>query len=183
MSYRQSQEVERTNLLWPDLAYNAQFAGTQAIQDRPKQSWKESETLRRDSLILFGIALGAQKKNNADDLTKVDVEDQVFTSQNGTTMRSATKTQKVLLGTYEEATDFTLDADLIWKPQILDWNYRVGIDLFTRSNYASKKAMFNPGIGLFLSPKGKPLQVIGAISVVRRSDNKVEVDLVAGAHF
>ncbi|HEV2800436.1 MAG TPA: hypothetical protein VGW12_08065 [Pyrinomonadaceae bacterium] len=132
------------------------------------------------SSMIVGISLGVQRRNNADDLDTVDVEDQIFTSTSGTTERRVLSKQQALRGEYKESTAVPLNADAVLYPG--RFQGRIALDFFVRSNLGEGGRNFVPGIGLFYTKKGAPTKVLGGISIAAR-DGKAQVGLVAGFHF
>lgn len=130
--------------------------------------------------ILFGVSGGAERRNNADDLDEVEVNDQVFTSSSGTTQRTVVSKQTALTGTYKETVAVPIRTDFVWFPK--QFQSRMGLNFFTRSNVGQGDRTFEPGVGLFFSQDGAPTRVIGGISVSVR-DGKARVGLIAGYNF
>jgi hypothetical protein len=130
--------------------------------------------------ILFGASTGAERRNNIDDLDEVEVNDQVFTSSDGSTQRSVIASQKAFTGVYKESTAIPIYTDLVWFPK--QFESRIGLNAFTRSNVGKGNKNFEPGIGLFFTQEGSPTRVLGGISISAR-DGKARVGLVAGYNF
>lgn len=139
----------------------------------------ESRDRSKGSMIV-GFSIGVRRKNNADDLDSVEVEDQSFTSSSGTTQRRALSKQTVLSGEYKEFISVPLNTDVVWYPGAL--RSRIAIDFFTRSDLSQTGREFVPGVGLFLTKEGKPTKVVGGISFAL-DDGKGRVGLVGGFHF
>lgn len=130
--------------------------------------------------LLFGTSLGVERKSNIDDLDEVEVVDEVFADSSGTTRRSVVSRQQAFRGTYKETTAIPVYTDLVWFPR--QFESRIGINFFTRSNIGQVTKRFEPGVGLFFTLPGAPTRVIGGISVSVR-DGKAAVGLVAGFNF
>ncbi len=132
--------------------------------------------------VIFGLSIGGEQRNNSDELPQLQVLDQVFSSQDGTNIRIASKSRTILGGQYKESFGVKFAADLVFKPISLDRKGRFGVDVFTRSNYANHR-IFNPGIAFFITPEKQPLQVNGAIALVQTAKNKWELDIISGFSF
>jgi hypothetical protein len=130
--------------------------------------------------VLFGVSGGAERRNNIDDLDEVEVNDQVFTSSDGTTQRSVVSGQKAFRGEFKEFTAAPINTDLVWFPA--KFESTIGLNFFTRSNVGGGKRRIEPGVGLFFTQKGKPTKVIGGVSVSLR-DGKGRFGLIAGYNF
>ena len=135
---------------------------------------------RSKGLIIVGVSIGVERRNNSDDLDSVELEDQNFTSSSETTQRRAVSKQTVLSGDYQEFTAVPLNTDVVWFPGAL--RSRVAIDFFTRSNLGSTDRKFVPGVGLFLTKEKSPTKVVGGISF-SVDDGKGKVGLVGGFNF
>jgi hypothetical protein len=130
--------------------------------------------------LLLGVASGAERRNNIDDLDEVEVNDEVFTSSSGSTQRSVVARDKAFSGVYKESTAVPIYTDLVWFPK--QFESRIGLNFFTRSNVGQGDRNFEPGIGLFFTKAGSPTRVLGGISVSAR-DGKGRVGLIAGFNF
>lgn len=141
----------------------------------PKETAQESK-----GAMIVGVSIGVRRKNNADDLKSVEIEDQSFTSASGTTQRRALSKQTVLRGEYKEFTSVPLNTDVVWYPGALQ--SRLAIDFFTRSDLSKTGRDFRPGVGVFITEQGKPTKVVGGISF-SYDDGKGKIGLVGGFHF
>ena len=130
--------------------------------------------------ILFGISGGAEHRNNIDELDEVEVNDQVFTSADGTTQRSIVAKQKAFRGAYERVMAAPINTDLVFFPR--KFESRIGFNFFTRSNVGQGEKRIEPGIGVFFTKPGEPTKVIGGLSVSLR-DGKGRFGLIAGFNF
>lgn len=130
--------------------------------------------------VIIGASIGVARRNNADNLRSVELEDQGFTSSSGTTQRRAVSKQTVLSGGYDEYLAVPINTDVVWYPGAL--NHRVAFDFFTRSDLGSTGRNFVPGVGLFLTQQKSPTKVVGGISF-SYDDGKGKVGLVGGFHF
>ena len=130
--------------------------------------------------VLFGISGGAERRNNIDDLDEVEVNDQVFTSADGTTQRSVVAKQKAFRGTFEKVTAAPINTDLVFFPARFE--SRIGFNFFTRSNVGEGNKRIEPGFGVFFTKEGEPTKVIGGLSLSVR-DGKGRFGLIAGYNF
>lgn len=133
----------------------------------------------RGSLI-FGVSFGVERRNNASDLDETEIEDQGFTSSSGTTQRRAVSRQNVLTGTYSEFTAVPLNTDVWLHPTRI--NSRLAIDFYTRSNLGQGGREFVPGVGVFITEKGKPTRIVGGLTFSVK-DGSGRVGLVGGLNF
>lgn len=129
---------------------------------------------------LFGISGGAERRNNIDDLDEVEVNDEVFTSADGTTQRSVVSSQTAFRGTFEKAIAAPINTDLIFFPK--KFESTLGLSFFTRSNVGAGNKRIEPGVGVFFTKKGAPTKVIGGLSFSVR-DGKGRFGLIAGYNF
>ena len=66
--------------------------------------------------------------------------------------------------------------------KILNLDYQIGIDAFTRSDVAAFNRAASGGVGVFLTQKGAPTKVLGGLSAPWNG-NKVGVAVVASYVF
>ena len=130
--------------------------------------------------VLLGISGGAERRNNIDDLDEVEVNDQVFTSADGTTQRSVVSSQKAFRGAFKRAIAVPINTDLIFFPK--KFESTLGLSFFTRSNVGEGDKEIEPGVGVFFTKKGAPTKVIGGLSFSLR-DGKGRFGLIAGYNF
>lgn len=129
---------------------------------------------------LLGIGVGMEKANNAGGLTEIDIRD-FMTTTSGTTTREFGETKKALLGDFKQYTRTFVNADFaIFPPR---FKGLLGVNFFARSEVTGLNKGFRPGIGIFLSEKGKPTKVIGGASVSLDSNGKANIALTAGYNF
>ncbi|HEY0100019.1 MAG TPA: hypothetical protein VGB76_13805 [Pyrinomonadaceae bacterium] len=165
------------------LGYNALINLTRS-DDKTDASTDAADSAAGDistpSSMIVGVSLGVQRRNNADDLDTVDVEDEVFSATSGTTERRVLSKQQALSGEYKVSTAVPLNADVVIFPG--RFKGRIALDIFARSNLGEGGRNFVPGVGLFFTKKGAPTKVLGGLSISAR-DGKAQVGLVAGFHF
>lgn len=148
------------------LAYNARFEPS-----------KPDNGMTR----LLGLSAGVQRTNNSADLTEVTIHNQLFSTQDGTTIRNGETSTKALKGTFAESSTEYLNTDCIVYPHA--FGQRIAINLFTRTQFGGSDSGIRPGIAAFLVEKGDPLKVIGGVSAFLDTKGKVGVDIVAGFNF
>lgn len=141
----------------------------------PKESSKGT-----DGSLIIGVSFGVKRTNNSDDLDSVELEDEGFASSSGTTKRRGLSKQTVLSGDYKEYIALPLNTDVVYYPGAFEG--RMAIDIFTRSDLGGTNREFVPGVGLFITQKGKPTKVVGGISFAY-DDGKARIGLVGGFHF
>ena len=133
----------------------------------------------------FGIAAGAERRNNLDDLKKVTFETVLVPAPVGSA-NSVVKTQSGFFGNYREYIAAPVYTDLLFvlppKVKIPKLDYQIGIDAFTRSDVAAFNRSTDGGLGIFLTEKGKPTKVIGGLSV-SWNGGKTTVAVVASYNF
>jgi hypothetical protein len=126
---------------------------------------------------LWGISIGAERRNNSDDLDEIEINDQIFSGNNGMGQRTAFATQKALVGDYatHTAIPFYMDYVIRLAP-------RIRLNTFLRWDLSRSEKTFEPGIGIFFTEENQPTKVIGGLSVSIR-DGKGKFGLVAGFNF
>ena len=149
--------------LYGSLAYSAQFG------------------YKTGTPCILAISVGEQAVNNSGDLTSVQVQKPLINGSNGI---ATVKNTAALFGNYAQSSSTSFDLDFIVKPKSLDRQFRLGLDLLLRSDYATTKGRLNPGIAAFISPPGKPLEIQAAVvALYNNSTKKAEINLVAGFNF
>lgn len=115
--------------------------------------------------VLFGIAGGWGGRNNygSDTLTKVSVCQVSNVSQAATPYSMVQRCKDGKTGPYAERNEATGSVDLFWLQSWL--RNRVGIDLMGRYDGIDTGRPFTPGVGLFLTEKGSPLNVLGGLTI------------------
>jgi hypothetical protein len=135
--------------------------------------------------ILLGVAAGAERRNNLDDLTQVTFETSVVPAAAGSAA-TVQKTQAGYSGQYRQyvAAPIYTDVLLILPSSITlpGIGSRIGIDGFTRSDVAAFNRSVDGGLGLFLTKKDAPTKVQGGLSA-SWNGGKVRIALVAGLNF
>jgi len=130
--------------------------------------------------IIVGVSGGPERRNNTDDLDEVEINDQLSSTTSGTTQRTVAVHQNVLSGVYKETTAVPINTDVVWFPK--QFESRIGLNFFTRSNIGQGDKRIEPGFGLFFTKDKAPTRVLGGISVSVR-DGKGRVGLIAGFNF
>lgn len=133
----------------------------------------------------LGVAAGAERRNNLDDLTQVTFETTVIPAPANTTT-SIVKTQSGFLGAYHEYVAAPIYTDIVYIiPKLTAPGFKktsIAIDGFTRSNLAPRNRAADGGLGIFVTKKGAPTKVIGGIAA-SWNGGKAKVALVASYVF
>lgn len=133
---------------------------------------------------IMGFAVGAERRNNLSDLTSVSLETVIVPAPAGS-QTSIVKTQAGYHGNYKEYIAAPIYTDMLFyvgqKPLPV-LNSRLGIDFFSRSDFAATNRSSSGGLGLFLFKKEDPLAPIGGISA-SFNGTKVQLALTAGFTF
>jgi hypothetical protein len=129
----------------------------------------------------LGSAVGAERRNNLDDLMQVTFETTVIPAPANTTT-SIVKTRSGFLGAYREYVAAPIYTDIVHLvPKLAAPGLKktsIAIDGFTRSNLAATNRAADGGLGIFATKKGAPTKVIGSIAA-SWNGGKVKVALVA----
>jgi hypothetical protein len=133
--------------------------------------------------VLIGIAAGAERRNNLDNLTQVTFQSAVFAVPAGS-QTSTVKTAAGYYGDYRQYVAAPIYTDILllpttW-PDVL--GARLGLDFYTRSDIAAFNRYVEPGVGIFLTKKDAPTKVYGGISAGVKN-GKGSVALIAGYAF
>jgi hypothetical protein len=135
--------------------------------------------------ILFGVAAGAERRNNLDDLSPVTFQTSIAAAPTGGAI-SVVNTKDGFLGDYRQYVAAPIYTDLLFilPPSIKlpGFDSQIAIDGFTRSDVASFHRYTDGGIGVFLTKKGSPTRVVGGLAA-SWNDGKVRVALVASYNF
>ncbi|MBI2684880.1 MAG: hypothetical protein HYX27_01085 [Acidobacteria bacterium] len=133
--------------------------------------------------VLFGVAAGAERRNNLDDLQNATFQT-ALTPPSGP--NSVVKTKTGFYGNYRDYTAAPIYTDLLFvlppKVHLPGFDNQIGIDGFTRSDAAPARRSIDGGVGIFLTKKGAPTKVLGGISA-SWNDGKIRVAVVAGFNF
>lgn len=137
--------------------------------------------------FLFGIAGGAERRNNLTDLKQVTFQT-ILAQAPSPSDATIVKSQSGFFGNYRQYIAAPVYTDLLFmlppkKPfQIPGLNNQIGIDAFTRSDLAATNRSSDGGVGIFLTQKGAPTKVVGGVSA-SWNGGKVQVAVVAGFNF
>lgn len=138
-----------------------------------------------NGFFAFGVAAGAERRNNLSDLKQVVFETVLVPSPTGSS-NSITQTQAGFLGNYRQYIAAPIYTDLLFllppAKKIFNLDYQIGIDGFTRSNLAAFNRTADGGVGIFLTQKGAPTKVLGGVSA-SWNGGKVQVAVVASYIF
>ena len=123
--------------------------------------------LRTDSWV-FGLASGAERRNNLSELKSVNLDTVVLAAPSGGTS-SLVKSQAGYYGVYKTYVAAPVYQDALWElPPWKDKHFgidgRFAIDFLTRSDVASVNRSVSGGLGLFIVDKKDPYKVIGGIT-------------------
>ena len=135
--------------------------------------------------FLFGIASGAERRNNLDDLTQITFQTTVLPPPSGATT-SVVKTQSGFLGSYREYIAAPLYTDMLVvlpaKVTLPGFGYHIALDGFTRSDLAATRRSADGGLGVFLTKKGAVTRVVGGLAASWNA-GKVRVAFIASYNF
>lgn len=133
--------------------------------------------------FLFGIAAGAERRNNLDDLKQVSFETSVVSAaQSGAA--NIVQTKSGFFGNYGEYIAAPIYTDLLFvlPKTVPGFKSQIAIDGFTRSDVAAPHRSADGGIGVFLTTPKAPTKVLGGLAA-SWNDGKVRVALVASYNF
>jgi hypothetical protein len=132
--------------------------------------------------MIFGIAAGAERRNNLSDLQTTSLQTVVVAAPTGSPS-SVVKTQAGYYGNYKEYIAAPIYTDALFylpaKMSVPGFDNRVGVDLFTRSDVAAVNRSASGGIGIFLFKKTDPLTCVGGLTA-SYDGTKFQVSLTAG---
>jgi len=137
----------------------------------------------RGVALLLGIGAGIERSNNLGDLKQVTISTPVIQSAPGIPPFVVTQQKSGYYGNYQQYLGAPVYSDTVLFPKtsnaILS---RLGLDLFTRSDTAPANRSIAGGVGIFLSKRGQPTQVLGGVSLAWR-DGTPSIGIVAGFAF
>ena len=135
--------------------------------------------------ILVGVAAGAERRNNLDDLSQITFQTSIAAPPAGGTI-GVVRSKDGYLGDYRQYVAAPIYTDLLFilPPSIKlpGFDSQIAIDGFTRSDVASFHRYTDGGVGVFLTKKGSPTKVVGGLAA-SWNDGKVRVALVASYNF
>jgi len=117
---------------------------------------------------IFGIAAGAERRNNLANLSAASIQTVLVPAAPGGAS-SVVKTQAGYYGNYRTYIGAPVYTDFLYflpplKKPIPGYDYRLGIDLLTRSDVAAVNRSSAGGIGLFLLKGSDPLCPVGGVT-------------------
>lgn len=132
---------------------------------------------------VFGLASGAERRNNLSDLKQVNLETVVVAAPTGGTS-SIVKSQAGYYGNYRQYIGAPIYEDAlyffpVWKKKHLGLDNRIGLDILSRSDVAAVNRAGAGGLGIFLLDKKDPYKVIGGVTAIY-DGTKVQFSLTTG---
>jgi hypothetical protein len=135
--------------------------------------------------FLFGIAAGAERRNNLSDLQQVTFETTLVPAP-ANTSTSIAKTQGGYLGAYREYIAAPIYTDMLFVlPQSITvpgFKSQIAFDAFTRSDLGASNRSADGGLGVFLTKPGAPTKVTGGVAG-SWNGGRIKVALVASYNF
>lgn len=173
-----------------DLGYSRSGFYASSIAVPPKQAKRFFDRFRTVAVynkivhrFALGAAMGAERRNNLDDLKQVTFQTTVL-SANGTS--SVVESKDGFLGNYREYIAAPVYTDIVYLlPKLTAPGFKktnLAIDGFTRSDVAAEKRSADGGLGIFVTKLGAPTKVYGGIAA-SWNDGKGKVALVASYAF
>jgi hypothetical protein len=132
---------------------------------------------------VFGLAGGAERRNNLSDLKSVNLDTTVVAAPPGGSS-SLVKSQAGYYGAYKAYIGAPIYEDALyffppWKKKHLGLDNRIGLDLMSRSDAAVVNRGAAGGIGLFLLDKKDPYKVVGGVTAIY-DGSKFQLSLTTG---
>ena len=132
---------------------------------------------------VFGLASGAERRNNLSSLKQVNLETVIVSAPPGGTS-SIVKSQAGYYGSYQQYIGAPIYQDAVcflpaWKKKHLGLDNRIGLDILSRSDVAAANRSGAGGLGLFLLDKNDPFKVIGGVTAIY-DGTKVQLSLTTG---
>jgi hypothetical protein len=112
--------------------------------------------------FLIGIAAGAQRKDNSDNLKPVQITTPVLQSAAGVSPFEAISQTSGYLGQYKKLIGAPIYSDFVYIPKWTNW---LSVDAYTRSDAAHTDRYVEGGIGFFIAQPKKPTKVVGGASL------------------
>ena len=132
--------------------------------------------------MIFGIATGAERRNNLSDLKATSLQTVVVAAPTGSST-TVVKNQAGYYGSYKVYIGAPIYTDALFylpaKMTVPGFDNRIGVDLFTRSDLAAVNRSASGGIGIFLFKKTDPLTCVGGLTA-SYDGTKFQVSLTAG---
>jgi hypothetical protein len=131
---------------------------------------------------IFGLAAGAEKRNNLADLKSVSLATTVVAAPTGS-QSSIVKSQAGYYGNYKQYIGAPIYADMLrylpsWA-KIPGFDQRLGVDLLSRADVSAPNRGANGGIGLFLFDSKDPLKTLGGVTATY-DGTKFQLSLTTG---
>ena len=115
----------------------------------------------------FGVAAGAERRNNLDTLKAVTFQTAILPAVTGGTTEIV-KTQSGFLGSYAQYIAAPLYTDIVYVvPKLTAPGFKktsIAVDGFTRFDLAPAYRSADGGIGLFITEKGAPTKAYGGVT-------------------
>jgi len=191
----QGGDADRTTDQWAliDLGYSRSAFYVSSVPEPPAMAKRYFDRFRAvvvwnrkfSDHILLGVASGAERRNNLDDLTQITFQTTILPPPSGGTT-SIVRTHDGFLGNYREYIAAPLYTDMLVilpaKVKLPGLEYHIAVDGFTRSDLAAARRSGDGGLGIFLTKKGAVTRVVGGL-VVSWNDGKGQAALVASYNF
>ena len=131
---------------------------------------------------IFGLAAGAERRNNLSDLKSVSLDTTVVAAPSGS-QSSIVKSQAGYYGNYKQYIGAPIYADMLrylpsWA-KIPGFDQRLGVDVLARADVAAPNRGANGGVGVFLFDSKDPLKTLGGITATY-DGTKFQVSLTTG---
>ena len=127
--------------------------------------------------FLWGISLSYGKRNNLNQLKKVDVRKTIASDTNDYAIQDSRSGR---MGQYEETDDIKLNLDIIWYQKWIKNRFALG--LLGRYDGTKDKKPFVPGMGIYFLKEGAPLNLQGGLTL-EWIDDDVRLGLQTGYAF
>ena len=110
--------------------------------------------------FLIGVASGAQRKDNSDNLKPVQIDTSVVQSAPGVASFEAVNQKSGYFGTYKKLIGAPIYTDFVYVPKWTNW---VSADAYTRSDAAHADRFIEGGLGVFVAQPKSPTHVLGGL--------------------
>jgi hypothetical protein len=181
-----------TNDQWAlaDIGYSRSsfyVSDTAVTPDKAKRYFDRFRTVAVYNKIMgrfaLGAAMGAERRNNLDDLKQVTFQATVVPA-NGTS--TVVDSKGGFLGNYREYIAAPIYTDIVYLlPKVTAPGFKktsIAVDGFTRSDIAAANRSADGGLGIFVTKLGAPTKVLGGIAA-SWNGGKGMVSLVASYVF
>jgi len=133
----------------------------------------------RNGDLLYGASVGWAKKNNVDEMKKVEYEDRTTIAAGGV-VRDIVVKKSALAGNYRKLDTLPVNLDIAWLPAA--FNRRIVINPYWHSDLKESDLSAGLGLGLYLVKEGHPTAVLGGLNFFE-DDNKLKAQLTVGYFF